>query len=89
MTPRLNDVRRVPAPAPAPESSESDGNSALMASASADAGDGGGAEVDVSGAPDDAANALYGNAADGESDGAGVSCRPPQMTTLPMTPYRK
>ena len=71
MTPRLNDVRRVPAPAPAPESSESDGNSALMASAAADAGDGGGAEVDVSGAPDDAANALYGKAADGESDGAG------------------
>ena len=70
MTPRLNDVRRVPAPAPAPESSE---NEALMAGAAADSdagGAGGGAEVDVSGT-DDAAGNLYTDAERQEADPAG------------------
>ena len=57
----------------APPPSESDGNSALMASAAADSNaDNSGSDVDVSGAPDDAANALYGKAADGEKDGGGI-----------------
>ena len=80
MTPRLNDVRRVPAPAPAPESSESDGNAALMAAAVSDAGDGGGAEVDVSGAPRTTPPiALYGTLPPPRSQTPPAHfCRPPQ-----------
>ena len=58
--------RTDPRPSPA-----DDGNATLLSAAAEDAGDGG-SDVDVSGAPDDAANALYGKAADGEKDGGGI-----------------
>ena len=80
---RLTPLPPLPTPPPrtdprppqpqAPPPSESDGNSALMASAAADSNaDNSGSDIDVSGAPDDAANALYGKAADGEKDGGGI-----------------
>ena len=63
---------RPPQPQQPPPSND-DGNAQLLASASADShADNSGTDVDASGAPDDAANALYGKAADGEKDGGGI-----------------